>query len=236
MSRDGNGVYSKPAGTTAVSGTTIESSKFNTLIDDIAADLNLDRPVAAGGTGASTAADARTNLGVAIGSDVQEHGDVLDDLNALGANAADGEFLVGTGAGALDWESGATARTSMGVGTTDSPQFAGINDGTTTVATPYITGGSAKAWVRGTSAAVVSNSLNVSSGTDHTTGTYSYSLTSAFSANDFSQPCTAYAAFRRMSTFDSNNASASAMAVVLADSAGTLTDHDHVLTAHGDLA
>ena len=46
----------------------------------------------------------------------QNQGDVLDDLNVLGVNSADGEFLVGTGAGAFAWESGATVRTSLGLG------------------------------------------------------------------------------------------------------------------------
>lgn len=40
---------------------------------------------------------------------------VLEDLDFLGANAADSEFLVGTGAGALAWESGDTVRTSLGL-------------------------------------------------------------------------------------------------------------------------
>ena len=56
----------------------------------------------------------------------QNHGDVLDDLNTLGAVGANGEFLVGTGAGVLAWESGNTAKTSLGLGTGDSPQFAGL--------------------------------------------------------------------------------------------------------------
>jgi len=51
---------------------------------------------------------------------------VLEDLDTLGACAADGEFLVGTGAGALAWESGATVRTSLGLGTGDSPTFTDI--------------------------------------------------------------------------------------------------------------
>lgn len=51
----------------------------------------------------------------AIGSTVQAQGAVLDDLNTLGASTLDGQFLVATGAGALAWESGATARTSLGV-------------------------------------------------------------------------------------------------------------------------
>jgi len=41
---------------------------------------------------------------------------VLEDLNTLGAPSADSEFLVATGAGTFAYESGATARTSLGLG------------------------------------------------------------------------------------------------------------------------
>ena len=40
---------------------------------------------------------------------------VLEDLNTLGAPTADGEVIVATGAGAFAYESGATARTSLGI-------------------------------------------------------------------------------------------------------------------------
>jgi hypothetical protein len=63
MSRDGFGIYSKPAGTTAVSGTTIDSAKYNATIDDLVSDANAARPITAGGTGATDAATARTNIG-----------------------------------------------------------------------------------------------------------------------------------------------------------------------------
>ena len=53
----------------------------------------------------------------------------LQDLDTLGAAAADGEIIVATGAGALAWEKDATARTSLGVGTGDSPQLTGVNVG-----------------------------------------------------------------------------------------------------------
>lgn len=70
--------------------------------------------IADGGTGATTAGGARTNLGVAIGSDVQAFDAVLDDLAAL-AVVADNEVIVGTGAGTYAHESGATLRTSLGL-------------------------------------------------------------------------------------------------------------------------
>jgi len=80
-----------------------------------------------------------TNL---LPSDIwQTQGDVLDDLNTLGAVEADGEFLVGTGAGVLDWESGATARTSLGLGnvsnvaTDDTAYNAGTWDSNTDATT-----------------------------------------------------------------------------------------------------
>lgn len=65
MPRNGAGIWSKPSGTTGgPPGTAISSAKYNELIDDIGADLNLARPITAGGTGATSALDARDNLGV----------------------------------------------------------------------------------------------------------------------------------------------------------------------------
>jgi hypothetical protein len=51
---------------------------------------------------------------------------VLEDLDTLGAVSSDGEFIVGTGAGVFAYESGNTARTSLGLGTGDSPTFLGL--------------------------------------------------------------------------------------------------------------
>ena len=51
---------------------------------------------------------------------------IFEDLETLGAASADGEFIVATGAGAFAYESGATARTSLGLGTGDSPTFTGL--------------------------------------------------------------------------------------------------------------
>jgi len=62
MPRDGSGIYTTPAGTTAVPDTTIESAKYNGNVADVAADLNAARPIVAGGTGGNSAATARANL------------------------------------------------------------------------------------------------------------------------------------------------------------------------------
>ncbi len=79
----------------------------------------------------------------------QHHGDVLDDLNTLGAVGANSEFLVGTGIGALAWENASTARTSLGVGTGDSPVFANVN-----VATSIIHSGDADNYINFTTNAI----------------------------------------------------------------------------------
>lgn len=89
--------------TQAASGVSISGGSI-TGITDLA--------VADGGTGASTAANARTNLGLAIGSDVQAWDADLDTLAGLAKT--DGNFIVGNGS-AWVAESGATARASLGL-------------------------------------------------------------------------------------------------------------------------
>jgi len=51
----------------------------------------------------------------------------LEDLDTLGAVSSNGEMIVGTGAGAYAYESGATLRTSIGVGTGDTLTLAGLS-------------------------------------------------------------------------------------------------------------
>jgi hypothetical protein len=52
-----------------------------------------DLAVADGGTGASNAADARTNLGLVISSDVQAHSDILDDIAGVTQAADKGVYF-----------------------------------------------------------------------------------------------------------------------------------------------
>lgn len=80
-----------------------------------------DVAVADGGTGASTAAGARTNLGLVIGTDVQAYDADLAALAAL--TPGNDNIIVGNGT-AWVTESGDTARTSLGVGSADTVQHA----------------------------------------------------------------------------------------------------------------
>ena len=112
MPRDGSGVYSKPVGTTAVSGTAIESAKYNSVVDDLALDANTPRPIVAGGTGASTAGAARTALGLAIGTNVQAYDADLTAIAALASAADKMPYATGSGTWALSGLS-AFARTIL---------------------------------------------------------------------------------------------------------------------------
>ena len=76
-----------------------------------------DVPVADGGTGASSLTDGGVLLGSGTGA-----------VTAM-AVLADGEMIVGDGTTDPVAESGATLRTSIGVGTGDSPQLTGIELG-----------------------------------------------------------------------------------------------------------
>ncbi len=88
MSRNGSGVYSLPPGSTAVDDAIIDPVVFNTLISDLESDANTARPIVAGGTGATTAAAARTNLGAtAVGASVFTAADAAAARSAIGAMA-----------------------------------------------------------------------------------------------------------------------------------------------------
>jgi hypothetical protein len=75
--------------------------------------LGTELGIGQGGTGATNSPDARINLGLVIGTHVQAYNAKLSTLAAL--TFTDSSFIVGTG---TTWqiESGATARTSLGLG------------------------------------------------------------------------------------------------------------------------
>ena len=88
-------------------------------------------PVADGGTGADTAAVARTNLGLSINSDIMGFDSNLDALRTANATQ-DNNFVVTDTTGTLQFESGNTVLASIGTSaqTTDLDKVYNITDGT----------------------------------------------------------------------------------------------------------
>jgi hypothetical protein len=108
----------------AVPGTTVNTSGTGYAVGTLVANLEggsvtgiTDIVVADGGTGVSTLTDGGVLLGSGTGA-----------ITAM-AVLTDGQMIVGDGTGDPVAESGATLRTSIGVGTGDSPQVTGIELG-----------------------------------------------------------------------------------------------------------
>ena len=104
--------------------TTVNTSGTGYAVGTLVANLEggsvtgiTDIVVADGGTGVSTLTDGGVLLGSGTGA-----------ITAM-AVLSDGEMIVGDGTGDPVAESGATLRTSIGVGTGDSPQVTGIELG-----------------------------------------------------------------------------------------------------------
>jgi len=93
MARNVSGVYSLPAGSVASNGDTSDATDINTPFADIAADLNVPRPVVAGGTGATTASAARTGLGLGPAA----------TKSVTGADAAAVTGTAGTDGNLVEW-------------------------------------------------------------------------------------------------------------------------------------
>ena len=105
-------------------GLVIESSEL--AVDLGASSITGTLAISDGGTGGTSASSARTNLGVAIGSDVQAHDDVLDDLSGLTqaankgiyfdtANSAATFDLTAAGRALLDDADASAQRTTLGL-------------------------------------------------------------------------------------------------------------------------
>ena len=105
-------------------GLVIESTELALKLD--ASNITGELAVVDGGTGSNNASGARTNLGLAIGSDVQAFDAQLADI--AGLTPTDGNIIIGNGSNFV-LESGATARTSLGLGTGNNPEFNGLNIG-----------------------------------------------------------------------------------------------------------
>jgi hypothetical protein len=102
--------------------------------------------------------------------------------------------------------------------------------------TKFVVNGSAKAWVFATNAAVLNDSLNVSSGTDHGSGDYSYALTNAFSDENYANAWTNRGTTAQIATRNSGRDAAGTLAMEAFNSSGTNTNNQNSGIAHGDLA
>ena len=122
----GMAVSASVAALSAASGEANESA-FKTISvsgqDNVVADTDADTLTLAAGAGLAITTTAGSDT-ITFAND-----GVLQDLDTLGAASANGEFIVATGAGAFAYESGNTARTSLGLGTADAPTFATVNTG-----------------------------------------------------------------------------------------------------------
>ena len=110
-----------------------------------------------------------------------------------------------------------------------------ITDGTDTVETGYVVNGSAKAWFRGDQA-IAAISFNISSSTDHGTGDYSSSLTSALTARGATTTNPRRNANGQLSCQNEGRDSSSVVAIRHYNVSNVTTDGRNVHATFGDLA
>ena len=123
-------------------------------------------------------------------------------------------------------------------------EVSNLNDGTTTVATTFVTNGSAKAWADIASAGSLSDSFNVSSLGDDGTGDRSVNLTSAMGSVNFAVNSTVVYAHGssghgvRMSPAASKTASTINIDSGTTNGSGQFgfQDQPSGMSVHGDLA
>jgi len=118
-----------------------------------------------------------------------------------------------------------------GVTTAGSILVTGEGNSTTT----NLQQGLAKAWFSASSDTTLTDSFNVSSGTDNGTGDYSYALSNAFANDDYADNYTVYTTVSRIATKNDGRDGTGVLATEVFNSS-TNSDHAHLGSAHGDLA
>lgn len=144
MSRNGSGVFSLPVGYEATTGATATAAQHNDPLEDLQADANAARPIVAGGTGATSAPDARANLGVTeiLGGSTAINPDLgtstkYNGTNLVGRPLTNGQTgTLGKGFDVTDYDAGTkTTGTFTPAPASGNQQFY-INGGAHTLAPP----------------------------------------------------------------------------------------------------
>ena len=126
MPFNGSGIYQLLPDTVVITGAVIESVPFNAQMSDFVTALNTTVSLQRGGTGGSSAATARTSLGLEIGKDVQAYNLTLSYFASLnpaadkipyfnGTNSANLATFTSTGRSLMAATSTTNARTTLDV-------------------------------------------------------------------------------------------------------------------------
>ena len=102
--------------------------------------------------------------------------------------------------------------------------------------TDFVVNGSAKAVLSADSDAVVSESFNIGSGTDHGSGDFSYTVTNAFTNTNYIFTATAKSTQIRITIQNEDRDTASVLGVLTRTDAGSTSNTNHNIAVHGDLA
>ena len=107
-----------------------------------------------------------------------------------------------------------------------------------TSATTNLQQGLAKVYVEGSTDVALNKSFNISTGTDHDTGDYSYALISPMDSANYSQPTSVVSGTNdRTARRNSARDAAGTMAIETSNArTNSATDQVHTATLHGDLA
>ena len=105
---------------------TLKRADFSVVRDAVFNDVSGDATIAAGGALTIAAASVENSMLAGSITASKMNNAIFADLESLGAPASDGQFIVATGEGAFAYESANTARTSLGLGTGNSPTFTSL--------------------------------------------------------------------------------------------------------------
>ena len=119
-----------------------------------------------------------------------------------------------------------------GVGTAGSIVVTGEGNSTTT----NLQQGLAKAWVEGSNAAALTDSFNISGGTDNGTGDYSYAFSNNMGSASYSNSVCCHSGGLAATNDDSQTTSSYKAQIFSRTSTGSASDQINYSAIHGDLA